>query len=95
LPSFVVIKRGNQAYSLFESQTYDYLGGARRLSSDEQRILAAQPVWCAKVFSYWATVNYRESYGLWASNGILFNPSGHRSAMSLPHYEWRRIRCGH
>jgi GDPmannose 4,6-dehydratase len=27
----------------------------------------------AKVFSYWATVNYRESYGLCASNGILFN----------------------
>jgi GDPmannose 4,6-dehydratase len=27
----------------------------------------------AKVFAYWATVNYRESYGLYASNGILFN----------------------
>ena len=27
----------------------------------------------AKVFSFWATVNYRESYGLRASNGILFN----------------------
>jgi GDPmannose 4,6-dehydratase len=27
----------------------------------------------AKVFAYWATVNYRESYGLHASNGILFN----------------------
>lgn len=31
------------------------------------------PYGCAKVFSYWATVNYRESYGLHASNGILFN----------------------
>ena len=31
------------------------------------------PYGCAKVFSYWATVNYRESYGLFASNGILFN----------------------
>jgi GDPmannose 4,6-dehydratase len=27
----------------------------------------------AKVFSYWATVNYRESYGFCANNGILFN----------------------
>src|SRR5205823_4744878 len=27
----------------------------------------------AKVFSYWATVNYRESYGLHANNGTLFN----------------------
>src|SRR5678809_1012192 len=31
------------------------------------------PYGVAKVFSYWATVNYRESYGLAASNGILFN----------------------
>jgi len=31
------------------------------------------PYGCAKVFAYWATVNYRESYGIHASNGILFN----------------------
>ncbi len=31
------------------------------------------PYGCAKVYSYWVTVNYRESYGLHASNGILFN----------------------
>ena len=31
------------------------------------------PYAVAKVFSYWATINYRESYGLHASNGILFN----------------------
>ncbi|HTV63469.1 MAG TPA: GDP-mannose 4,6-dehydratase [Verrucomicrobiae bacterium] len=31
------------------------------------------PYGCAKVFSYWLTVNYRESYGLHATNGILFN----------------------
>jgi len=31
------------------------------------------PYACAKVFAYWITVNYREAYGLHASNGILFN----------------------
>jgi GDPmannose 4,6-dehydratase len=31
------------------------------------------PYACAKVYSYWITVNYRESYGLHANNGILFN----------------------
>src|SRR6266566_4042981 len=31
------------------------------------------PYGCAKAFSYWITVNYRESYNLHASNGILFN----------------------
>lgn len=31
------------------------------------------PYGCAKVYAHWLTVNYRESYGLKASNGILFN----------------------
>jgi GDPmannose 4,6-dehydratase len=31
------------------------------------------PYGCSKVYAYWLTVNYRESYGLHASNGILFN----------------------
>ena len=31
------------------------------------------PYGVAKVFSFWATVNYRESYGMHATNGILFN----------------------
>ncbi|MCO6457490.1 MAG: GDP-mannose 4,6-dehydratase [Pirellulaceae bacterium] len=31
------------------------------------------PYAVAKVFAYWATVNYREAYGMHASNGILFN----------------------
>ncbi|MCB9508701.1 MAG: GDP-mannose 4,6-dehydratase [Deferribacteres bacterium] len=31
------------------------------------------PYACSKVFGYWTTVNYRESYKLFASNGILFN----------------------
>jgi GDPmannose 4,6-dehydratase len=31
------------------------------------------PYACAKVFSYWQTINYRESYNMFACNGILFN----------------------
>lgn len=31
------------------------------------------PYACAKVYSFWQTVNYREAYGMFACNGILFN----------------------
>jgi GDPmannose 4,6-dehydratase len=31
------------------------------------------PYACAKVYSYWQTLNYREAYGMYACNGILFN----------------------
>jgi GDPmannose 4,6-dehydratase len=36
------------------------------------------PYGCAKVYSYWQTVNYRESYGMFACNGILFNHESER-----------------
>src|SRR6201988_2790994 len=31
------------------------------------------PYACAKVYAHWQTINYREAYGLFACNGILFN----------------------
>lgn len=31
------------------------------------------PYGCAKVYSFWQTLNYREAYGLFACNGVLFN----------------------
>ena len=36
------------------------------------------PYACAKAYAYYITVNYRESYGLFASNGILFNHESER-----------------
>jgi GDPmannose 4,6-dehydratase len=36
------------------------------------------PYACAKAYAYWITVNYRESYGMFACNGILFNHESER-----------------
>jgi GDPmannose 4,6-dehydratase len=36
------------------------------------------PYACAKAYAYWITVNYRESYGMYACNGILFNHESER-----------------
>jgi len=33
------------------------------------------PYAAAKLYAYWITINYREAYGIHASNGILFNHS--------------------
>ena len=41
--------------------------------NEETPFYPRSPYGCAKVYAYWITVNYRESYGLHASNGILFN----------------------
>lgn len=49
------------------------------------------PYGCAKVYAYWATKNYRESYGMFASNGILFN---HESPRRGETFATRKITRG-
>ena len=46
------------------------------------------PYGVAKLYSYWITVNYREAYGLYACNGILFN---HESPMRGETFVTRKI----
>ena len=41
--------------------------------SEKTPFYPRSPYACAKVYAYWLTVNYREAYGIHASNGILFN----------------------
>jgi GDPmannose 4,6-dehydratase len=41
--------------------------------SEKTPFYPRSPYACAKVYSFWQTVNYRESYGMYACNGILFN----------------------
>jgi len=49
------------------------------------------PYACAKVFAHWLTVNYRESYGLFACSGILFN---HESPRRGENFVTRKITLG-
>lgn len=49
------------------------------------------PYGCAKVYGYWITVNYRESYNLFACNGILFN---HESPRRGENFVTRKITRG-
>jgi GDPmannose 4,6-dehydratase len=56
------------------------------------------PYGCAKVYAHWITVNYRESYGLHASNGILFNHESPRRGETFVTRKITRavahIKCG-
>ena len=47
--------------------------GAGITAEGNDAVLSAQPYAVAKLYAYWITVNYREAYGLYACNGILFN----------------------
>ena len=58
----------------YQASSSEMFGKAQTVPQTEKTpFWPRSPYGVAKVFSYWATVNYRESYGLHASNGILFN----------------------
>jgi GDPmannose 4,6-dehydratase len=58
----------------YQASSSEMYGMVREVPQTERTpFYPRSPYGCAKVFSYWITVNYREAYGLHASNGILFN----------------------
>ncbi len=58
----------------YQASSSEMFGKAQEVPQNEKTpFWPRSPYGVAKVFSYFATVNYRESYGLQASNGILFN----------------------
>jgi GDPmannose 4,6-dehydratase len=58
----------------YQASSSEMYGKAQEIPQSETTpFYPRSPYGCAKVYSYWITVNYRESYGLHASNGILFN----------------------
>jgi GDPmannose 4,6-dehydratase len=67
------IRAAGIATRFYQASSSEMFGSAPPPQSEETRFHPRSPYGCAKVYSYWATVNYREAYGLHASNGILFN----------------------
>ena len=58
----------------YQASSSEMFGKAREVPQKETTpFYPRSPYGCAKVFAFWATVNYRESYRLFAANGILFN----------------------
>ncbi|MGP0091106.1 MAG: GDP-mannose 4,6-dehydratase [Xanthobacteraceae bacterium] len=66
---------GLEKYSRFyQAATSEMFGKAQETPQRETTpFYPRSPYAAAKVYAYWITVNYREAYGLHASNGILFN----------------------
>lgn len=57
----------------YQASSSELYGSTPPPQNEQTPFHPRSPYGVAKIFSYWATVNYRESYGLHGSNGILFN----------------------
>jgi len=59
---------------IYQASTSELYGLVQEVpQSETTRFYPRSPYAVAKLYAYWITVNYREAYGLHASNGILFN----------------------
>lgn len=57
----------------YQASSSEMFGASPPPQNEETPFYPRSPYGAAKVYSYWITKNYRESYGMFATNGILFN----------------------
>jgi len=73
----------------YQASTSELYGGVYKEAQNEKTpFYPRSPYAAAKLYGYWITVNYREAYGLHASNGVLFN---HESPRRGPTFVTRKI----
>ena len=61
----------------YQASTSELYGKAQTIPQNEATpFYPRSPYAAAKLYAYWITINYREAYGIHASNGILFNHEG-------------------
>lgn len=67
------IRRSGIATRFYQASSSEIFGAAPPPQSETTVFHPRSPYAVAKMYAYWMTINYREGYNLFASNGILFN----------------------
>ena len=70
--------RTGRAVRFYQAGSSEMFGNAPPPQNERTPFHPRSPYGVAKVFAHWQTVNYREAYGLFAANGILFNHESER-----------------
>ena len=82
----------NQKTKIYQASTSELYGLVQEIPQKETTpFYPRSPYAVAKLYAYWITVNYREAYGLYACNGILFN---HESSRRGETFVTRKITRG-
>lgn len=84
------IRQNKPDTKFYRASTSELFGGLPETApqSEKTPFHPRRPYAAAKLYSYWITVNYREAYGLFACNGILFN---HESPRRGEYFVTRKI----
>jgi GDPmannose 4,6-dehydratase len=85
------IRRSGIKTKFYQASSSEMFGATPPPQNETTPFYPRSPYAAAKVYAYWSTVNYREAYDLFASNGILFN---HESPMRGETFVTRKITRG-
>jgi GDPmannose 4,6-dehydratase len=78
------IRQVNPAIRFYQASSSEMFGAVTEVPQHElTRLHPRSPYGVAKVYAHWITVNYRESYGLFAVSGILFNHESPRRGLEF------------
>jgi GDPmannose 4,6-dehydratase len=67
------IRRSGITTRYYQASSSEMFGAAPPPQNEKTQFYPRSPYAAAKIYAYWMAVNYREGYGLFACNGILFN----------------------
>lgn len=85
------IRLVDKSIRFYQASSSEMFGSAREEPQTEQTpFWPRSPYGVAKAYGHWITVNYRESYGVFACSGILFN---HESPLRGKEFVSRKISC--
>lgn len=85
------IRRSNNQIKFYQASSSEMFGRSPSPQNEETAFSPTSPYAVAKVYAYWITKNYRQSYGIFACNGILFN---HESPRRGEIFVTRKITMG-
>jgi GDPmannose 4,6-dehydratase len=85
------IRRHAPRTRFYQASTSEMFGNAPAPQNEESSMIPRSPYGAAKLFGHAITRNYRESFGIHASSGILFN---HESPLRGPQFVTRKITMG-
>ena len=73
------IKESGRKIKFYQASTSELFGKVQETPQNEKTpFYPCSPYATSKLFAYWATINYRDAYGIFACNGILFNHESER-----------------
>ena len=86
------IREVNDKIKFYQASSSELFGKVREIPQNENTpFYPRSPYAVSKLYAYWITINYREAYNLFASNGILFN---HESPRRGKGFVTRKITTG-